>query len=670
MMNIFGFTVNLITLMAVTLVIGILVDDSIVVLENIHRHLELGENSKDAAINGRGEIGLAAIAITLVDVVVFLPIAMLSGVVGKIFREFGLTVVVSTLFSLFVSFTLTPLLASRWSKVVHFTKDTLLVRFVKKFEALQDSISKKYKVLLIWALNHKKSVIAISFALLILSLMLLPFGLIGTEFMPQGDRGEFALNIEMPIGASIENTNEATTKIENMIKEMPEVDQYYTVIGRRETSFGNSDKSNLSQIQIKLVPANKRKAPTQKVIAKVLEKANTIPGIKPTAALIGIFGSADMTPISIEIKGEDLSKLIPVSDKVSDILKSISGTRDVRSSWEEGQPEVKVTVNRDKCADLGLTVGEVAATLRNALEGDNDAKFKDGENEYDIRVVLAKNNRQNPDDVGKVTIMNRFGKQIQLKDIANIYFATGPTQIQRKDRSRVITIYSNLNETRPLGDIIAEAQQKIKAANFPPEITVFFSGDAEDMQNMFADMFLAISFAILFIYMIMVSLFESYIHPFTIMFSLPVALVGALFALAFTGDTLNIFSMIGVLLSMGLVTKNAILLVDYTNTLRSRGRTMVEALLEAGPIRLRPIIMTTSTMVFGMLPLALASGGSGDSRRGMAVVVIGALISSTMLTLVLVPVVYTIMEKYKVKIPLFFAKLKVFKKKDSGVQEA
>jgi len=453
-----------------------------------------------------------------------------------------------------------------------------------------------------------------------------------------------------------------------MINNMPQVEQYYTIVGRNETSFGSANKSNIGQIQIKLVSEKKRKESTQEIISQVVEKASTIPGIKATASLIGIFGSADMTPVAIEIKGEELNKLIDVSKKVSEIVSSTAGTRDVKSSWEEGQPEVKVLINRDKCADLGLSVGEVATTLRNALEGDNDAKYKDGENEYDIRVVLSKKNRTNPEDVGKITIINRMGKQVQLDEIASINYGTGPTQIQRKDRSRIITIYSNLDLTRPLGEVIEEIQSKIKAQNFPPDITIFYGGEAEDMQNMFADMLLAISFAILFVYMIMVSLFESYIHPFTIMFSLPVALVGALFALAITGETLNIFSMIGVLLSMGLVTKNAILLVDYTNTLRSRGKSMIDALLEAGPIRLRPIIMTTATMVFGMLPLAVAAGAGGDFRRGLAIVVIGALLSSTMLTLVLVPVVYTIMESYRVKVPALFKKLNPIKKK--AIQEA
>jgi hydrophobic/amphiphilic exporter-1 (mainly G- bacteria), HAE1 family len=275
--------------------------------------------------------------------------------------------------------------------------------------------------------------------------------------------------------------------------------------------------------------------------------------------------------------------------------------------------------------------------------------------------MLAKHNRQNPDDVAQVTIKNKDGQQIKLGDIAYIYQGRGPTTIARKDRSRAITISTNIDDTRPVGEIVQEIEGRVKALNLPKDIDVYYAGASEDMNNMFSDMLLAISFAILFVYMIMVSLFESFIHPFTIMFSLPVALFGALTALMLTGQNLNIFSMIGVLMSMGLVVKNAILLIDYTNTLRSRGMGMREALLEAGPIRLRPIIMTSSTMVFGMLPLALAIGSGGEFRAGLAVVVIGALISSTLLTLVLVPVIYTIMEGYKEKFPALFRKISIFK---------
>jgi HAE1 family hydrophobic/amphiphilic exporter-1 len=646
MMNVLGFTLNLISLMALTMVIGILVDDSIVVLENIHRHLEKGEPSKEAAIKGRSEIGLAAIAITLVDVVVFLPIAMVSGIVGKIFREFGLTVVVATLFSLFVSFTLTPLLASRWSKVVHFTKETLFVRFINRFERLMTRITEGYRKLLTWALNNRWKVVITSLLLFIVSLALPALGLIGGEFMPETDRGEFAVNMDMPLGTSIEETNKATAKLEEYIKSMPEVEQYYTNVGRHEVSWGESNRSYYSQVQIKLKTRYQRR-PTETVIKDILAKAGSIPGLKATAQLIGIFGAADDSPIQIEVKCSDMDQLVPASDRVLSATEKVAGARDVRTSWEEGQPEIKVSIDRERAAQAGLTLGEIANSLRNALEGDVNSKYREGDTEYDLRILLSKENRNNPNDVSQITIQNHNGQLIRLTDVASIYFGKGPAQIARKDRSRVVTVTANLDNTRPLDAVMKDIHKGIEQLNLPKGVEINYSGSDEDMNNMMSDMGIAIMFAILFVYMIMVSLFESFIHPFTIMFSLPVALVGALFGLALTGLNLNAFSMIGVLLSMGLVTKNAILLVDYTNTLRSRGMGMKEALIEAGPIRLRPIIMTTATMIFGMLPLAIGIGSGGEFRRGIAVVVIGALTSSTLLTLVLVPVMYTFMERVR-----------------------
>jgi HAE1 family hydrophobic/amphiphilic exporter-1 len=662
MMYVFGFTVNIITLLALTLVIGILVDDSIVVFENIHRYLEKGEKPKDAVLKGRVEIGFAAIAITLVDVVVFLPIAMVSGIVGKIFREFGLTVVVATLFSLFVSFTLTPLLASRWSKAVEFTKEKFLGRMILKFEGFMTRVGSGYGKVLVWALNHRKTVVFTSLGLFIISLSFLPLGLIGTEFMPNADRGEFAINMEMPFGTNIDKTNEATAKLEEFVRKMPEVEKYYTNVGRHEVAFGTAERSYYSQIQIKLIPANKRKS-TQKIIDKLLDEASKIPGLKANGSLIGIFGAADESPIAIEVKGVDLDRIIAASERVLAVTEKIKGTRDVRTSWEEGQPEVKVIIDRTKCANFNISLSEVAFALRNAFEGDNTSKFKEEDTEYDLRVILSKKNRENPSDVSNMTILNRLGQQIKLGEIANIYYGKGPSQIARKDRSRVITITSNLDDSRPVGEIVADIEKGVKNLNLPPDIEIFYAGASEDMGNMFRDMMLAILFAILFVYMIMVSLFESFIHPFTIMFSLPVAFVGGFTALALTNNNLNVFSMIGILLSMGLVTKNAILLVDYTNNLRATGLGMKESLLKAGPIRLRPIIMTTATMVFGMMPLAIGAGSGGEFRTGMAVIVIGALISSTLLTLVLVPVIYTYMDGAKIRFSNLFKKMSVNKEK-------
>ncbi len=647
-MNLFDFTINIITTLALTLVIGILVDDSIVVLENIQRHLEKGEEPRSAALRGRSEIGLAAIAITLVDVVVFLPMAMLSGIVGKIFREFGITVVASTLVSLLVSFTLTPMLASRFAGRAHFDSGSLMKKIVDTITGAQNSLAQSYRRILGWALSHKKTVIVISAALLLASLSLLPLGFISSEFIPNLDRGEFALDIDMPAGSSIEATNEATAKIENIVAVTPGVEKYYCVVGRREGAYESQENASISQIEIKLSKSNKLK--TQAVINDLLRKANRIPGVEAKASLIGLFGAADETPIAIEVKGEDMEALVPASETIRNIALSVPGTRDVQSTWESGQPELQVRINREQCARRYLTLGEVGCAVRTALQGDVCSKFTDNSTDYDIRVILSRKDRTDPDKVGRITLMNSLGQTILLRDIARIYYGNGPTEISRKDRCRVITILSNLNGTRQLGEVAGDINKKIKEARIPSGVTVFFGGDVEDMEGMMKDMGMAIGFAVLFVYMIMVSLFESYLYPFIIMFSIPLALVGGLIALAITGQSLSLVSMIGILLAIGLVTKNAILLVDYTNTLRKRGLKLYEALLEAGPVRLRPILMTTLTMVFGMLPLAVSFGSAGSLKKGMAVIVIGSLLSSTFLTLVLVPVIYTVLEGVKEKV--------------------
>jgi len=651
MMQAFGFTINLVSLMALALVIGILVDDSIVVLENIHRHLERGEEQKSAALKGRAEIGFAAIAITLVDVVVFLPIALIGGIVGKIFKEFGLTIVVSTLLSLFVSFTLTPMLASKWSRAGSTTlRWRWLHVLIEKFEIFQKNLNERYRRWLAWGLDHRKTVVLASFGLLMLSFALVPLGLIGTEFMTEADRGEFAVNLEMPIGTALDITDAATQRVENILAGLPEVTRYLTTVGKSQSEWSSAKRPNVAQISVTLQNKRERERRTAEVMNDISRQAAVIPGLTMRMSPISMFGAAQESPLQIEVKGPDLETLADIAEKVTAITVQVPGTRDVKSSWEEGQPEIQISVARDRAAQFGLTLGEIGVALRTALEGDIATKFKDGNTEYDTRVVLAKANRSNPADVEKVTLVNYRGERIFLGQVAEIYYGKGPTMIGRKDRERLITVSSNLNSTVPLGQISAAIQQQAAALDLPPGVTIAYAGDVQNMQDMFRDMMIAISFAILFVYMIMVALFESYAHPFTIMFSIPVALVGGLGALALTGQTLNMFSMIGILLALGLVTKNAILLVDRANEQRAKGLSAREALLEAGPTRLRPIIMTTLTMVLGMMPLALALGAGAEVRQSMAIVVIGALLSSTVLTLLLVPVVYSYMEGLRARL--------------------
>ncbi len=653
-----GFTINLVSMMAMALVIGILVDDSIVVLENIHRHMELGEDKKTAALNGRSEIGFAAVAITLVDVVVFLPIALVGGLVGKIFREFGLTIVISTLISLFVSFTLTPMLASRWSGVNHYRNDSIAGKVVNWFENLQRRLDAGYRKILYWGLANRKKVIGISGGALLISLLPIPLHLIGTEFMTQPDRGEFALIVEMPVGTPLDKTDQTITQIEDRLRGDPNIQDYFSTVGMSEQTFQKSTQPNLGQIHIRLIPAWQRRISTDEEMVRVKDIADSYPGVTSRTSVIGMWGTANYSPLEVEIQGADLPQVVSASEKIGDIMARTNGVTDIKSTWQTARPELQVVVDRESAASFGLTLGDVAAALQTAIQGNVVTKYNDNGTDYDVRLQLAESDRNNASELQNMTLMTRSGRQVYLRQIAEVIRGSGPVEIDRKDRERLVTIIGNLTGSRSLGDATRDIESGIASLKLPSSIRVFFGGDNENMSDMFSDMGLALGMAILFVYMIMVSLFESYAHPFTIMFSLPVALVGGMSALLLTGQTLNTFSMIGVIMSVGLVTKNAILLVDYTNTLRGRGYNMTEAILEAGPTRLRPIVMTTATMVFGMLPLALGLGSGSEIRQSMAVVVIGALISSTLLTLLLVPVMYTYVDGLKARFPAIFRQLK------------
>jgi HAE1 family hydrophobic/amphiphilic exporter-1 len=656
-MYLLDFTLNLVSLMALALVIGILVDDSIVVLESIHRHLDAGEEPARAAVNGRSEIGFAAVAITLVDVVVFLPISMVGGVVGRIFSEFGITIVVSTLLSLFVSFTLTPMLAAKWTKLVRRLEGGGTAppsgpgRYARRFEGWQEALSRRYRDLLAWALDHRTAVIGISAGLLLLSLALVPLGLIGTEFMSETDRGEFAVNIDLPPGTTVARTDRSVRELEKIVASVPEVELYLTTVGRQQTEWKNAEQSNLAQIQVKLRDDFRSTTTSDAVIAEIRRRAAEIPGVKTSFGVMGMWGMAAAYPVQIEVLGSDLAAVSAFAGRVADTLAATSGASDVRTSWEEGKPEVRISIDRDRAAMMGLTLAEAGLAVRTAIEGDVATKYKEGDTEYDTRVVLDRKDRLNAGDVANITLLNRYGQPVELGQIAEVGRGKGPSEIQRKDRERLVTVYCNLSGEVSLGEVVADAEARINAAGIPAGVKIFYGGEAENMRDMFSDMSIALVLAVMFVYMIMVSLFESYIHPLTIMFSLPLALVGALGALALTGMALNMFSMIGLIMLMGLVTKNAILLVDRANAMRSAGMTMREALLDAGRTRLRPILMTTATMVFGMMPLALALGAGSEMRQGMAVVVVAGLLSSTLLTLVLVPVIYAIADGLMSSLP-------------------
>ena len=661
-----GYTLNLMTLLGLSLVVGILVDDSIVVLENIYHHLEKGEKPREAALNGRNEIGFAALAITLVDVVVFVPLALTGGLVGNILREFAVVVVISTLLSLFVSFTVTPLLASRISRLEGLTNRTIIGKFAIWFENQFKRLTANYISVLKWSLNNRWKVVAATIVLFIASFALLPAGFIGFEFMTQTDRGEFAVILELPSGSSLENTNYITQTVEKKISSMPEVRKVFVNVGASNEGFVGQSSNNISELNVTLNAKSERKKSTDDIGEDIKKFVQQIPGVKVHVNPIGIFGTANQSPIQLIISGPSREDVMKSANIIQAFVKNIPGTSDVRLSSEDGKPETRVEIDREKLASFGLSVADVGAALRVALTGDDDSKFRDGNNEYNIRIVLDKFDRSNIDDLGKLTFNNNRGQSVQLQQFASIYQSNGPTKLQRRDKINAIIISSQVIG-RPSGTIGNDIKSQMAKTKLPAGVQVSYDGDLKNQSDGFGSLGLAMFAAILFVYMVMVALYDSYLYPFVVLFSIPVAMVGALLALALTMKSLSIFSILGVIMLIGLVGKNAILLVDRTNAMKLAGMNTFDALIEAGNARIRPIVMTTVSMIIGMSPIALSSSSGSEWKSGLAWALIGGLTSSMFLTLILVPVVYMKFELWKETIPAFFGKL--FRRKVQKIDE-
>jgi HAE1 family hydrophobic/amphiphilic exporter-1 len=637
------YTFNLMSLLALSLAVGIWVDDSIVVLENIYRRLELGDDKITAAVRGRDEIGLTAVSITLVDVVVFVPLALAGGIIGDIMRQFSIVMVTSTLFSLLVSFTVTPVLASRISKLEHLTKDTLMGRFGIWFEGIFKRVSDQYIELLKWALQNRWKVATSAVLMLIASCSLIPLGFIGGEFIAQTDRGEFSVALELAPGTKLEETNAISQKIERMLMDIPEVEKVSANVGASSDGFITASSSNIVDISVKLLDKEERAArgmrPTTDVQMQIKQMTKDIPGVKVRVNDIGIFGTANQTPIQLVVSGADYDSVKKGALQLKEILKGTKGATDVRLSAEDGNPETRIEIDRNKLAFFGLSIAEVGASMRIALAGDNDAKFREGDTEYDIRIQLDEFDRSSTDNIGSLTFVNQRGQVVELKQFANIYQATGPTKLQRRDRNYAIIVYAQL-AGRSLTSVWQDAKLKLADYPLPVGVNIAPLGDLKNQQEGFGSLGLALVAGVLFVYLIMVALYNSYKYPFVVLFSIPLAVIGALLAIAMAGKNLSIFTILGFIMLLGLVSKNAILLVDFANRAKEEGLNTVEALVEAGRERLRPILMTTLTMIFGMMPIALSGSAGAEWKTGLAWALIGGLTSSMFLTLVIVPVVY------------------------------
>jgi len=647
-MYFFGYTLNLMSLMALSLAVGILVDDSIVVVENIYRHLEMGKSVFKAALEGSKQIVFTAASITLVIVVVFLPLTLMGGIVGNILTEFAVPLIVSTLTSLLVSFTLTPLLYSKFGKAEDLSSGTLASRVANKIEHYYEELKSTYEMILRWGIRHKKTVYAVITVLFISSVALVPFGFIGSSFVAETDQGEFAVQLEFAPQVTVAENNAITRQVEKMLFAKPEVLSVYTTVGSTENYSTSTSKNNASQLKVKIVDKSKRKIGVTEYGEKIKnEILSTLPGVKVTVAPVGMTGGASGKAIEIAIKGADLEKVQETAAMVLDVTKKVPGTTDESYSIDDPRPEIQVSINRDKMAQLGLSIADVGATLRTALAGNDDSKYRDGAYEYDINIVLDKFDRTNIEDVGNITFVNSNGQNVALKQFADVSQVMGASALERMDRVPSIKVTCNV-VGRPTGTVGEEIKEKI-AGKIPAGVEADFVGNMERQSDAFGSLFFAFIAAVILIYLIMVALYNSLLYPFVVLFSIPVAIIGALLMLALTMQDLTIFTIVGILTMIGLVAKNAILLVDFTNHLKSTGMAIEDAVIEAGKERLRPILMTTLAMVFGMLPIAIASGAGAEIKNGLAWAIIGGLISSLLLTLVLVPSVYLTFEGMKNK---------------------
>lgn len=645
LMYLMGFSLNLMTLMALSLVVGILVDDSIVVLENINRHLEMGKNKRTAALEGRSEIGFTALAITLVDVVVFVPLAMTGGLIGNILREFALVVVFSTLMSLLVSFTLTPLLASRFGKVEVLNPKSLWGRLNIGFETLLTRLTNAYGQILVWVLGHKRWVFLGVIALLVGSIGLVPAGFIGGAFMPASDQGEVSVNVELAPTASIYQTNAVSQRAEQLIMKHPEVTNVFTNVGYTSNGLATASNSNIATLNVKLVDKEQRSFSTEDFGQQIKAEVGQIPGVKVTVSPVGIVG-ASQAPIQIAVKGTDLKSIRAAANTVMNVTKSVPGTQDVKFSVKDPKPEVTVNLDRQKMAQLGINASEVGIALQNAFRGNNQTKFKQGGNEYDILISLDRFDRASPQDISLLTFVNNQGKSFELSQFAQVQEQIGESVLERIDRLSSVTINAQV-VGRPVGTVGSDIQKKMAQVKLPEGVSIQYLGQTQQQADAFGSLGTALVIAILLVYFIMVALYESVIYPFVVLFSIPVALVGALLALALTMESLTVFSIVGMIMLLGLVAKNAILIVDFANQLKAEGHDVVHALIEAGKERLRPILMTTLAMILGMLPIALAGGAGAETKNGMAWVIIGGLSSSLLLTLLVVPSMYLVVDRLK-----------------------
>ncbi|MFD2236442.1 efflux RND transporter permease subunit [Aureimonas populi] len=648
-----GFTLNTMTLLALSLAIGILIDDAIVVRENITRHLHMGKSHRQAALDGTNEIGLAVVATTLSIVAVFLPVAFMGGIIGRFFLQFGVTVSVAVLISLFVAFTLDPMLSSVWydPQAQPDARRGPVGRLVERFDRGFTRVAERYRDVIRWSLAHRALTVIAVFVVFAGSLMLVPR--IGGEFLPQGNQGEFSIVIEVPEGSSLDYTAVKVRQVEAALAEFPDIASTYSTV-----NSAGARGFNAANIQVTMLPLGERSMSAASLAEPLRQRLSVIAGLDVSINQNAVAGPGGK-PLQISVLGDSDEDLRRVSGEVAAALRAIPGAVEVESSIEDERPTLAVRVRREAADDLGVSVEDIANLLRPLIAGDAVSVWNapDGES-YDVMVRLPREQRERAQQLRDLTLAtsrmdaNERPVIVRLEQVADIVESIAPTTINRRDLSREVRVDANVSG-RALGDVSADLTAALARIEVPAGMRVVFGGETQDMQESLGYAVQALGLAVIFIYLVLASQFGSFLQPVAIMMTLPLSLIGVLLGLLVMGSTLNIFSIIGFIMLMGLVTKNAILLVDYSNQARAAGMSLHDSLVEAGAVRLRPIVMTTLAMIFGMLPIAIGAGEGGEQRAPMAHAVIGGLISSTLLTLIFVPVILTLLDGFARRIGRF-----------------
>ena len=643
-MDLFNFSLNLMSLLGLSLVIGILVDDAIVVIENVYRHIEMGKNRVRASWDAIREIGFTVISITIVLVIVFLPIALTETIVSDILRQFCGVIIFSVLVSLLAALTLVPLLTSRYGNIHVLTGKNLYEKFLMWFEKLIESFGAWISGLMQWSLSHKRWLALIILVITVAVFSLFPLGFIGFEFLPAVDRGEFIVQLEMPRDISLEESNALIRKAEDWFRVKPEVTKVVTMVGLTSDNTQSTQGSPyLAELNVKLVPARQREENTRIYIAKIKKPlSDYLVDAKVKIFSVAVTGQAAKAAVEYVITGNDADSVMIFADRALEVMRSIPGTMQQELSVERGTPEINVSVDRDKMSALGLTLDNVGFTMQMTYQGNNSLKYTENNYEYDINIRADKAYREQVDDVSNLTFINSRGEAIRLSQFADISLGTGPGRLERFNRNSSVTIRSQVLGASP-GEVSQEFRDRIERMDKPQGTKLIVTGDMRSMSDSMTVMTGALLLSVILIYLSLVVLYNNWTDPFAILFSIPFAVLGAILALAMTNTALSVYGMLGLVMLIGLVGKNAILLVDLANDAIKEGKEINDALIQAVRIRTRPILMTALSTIIGMLPVALSKGSGAELRNGLAWVVIGGMMLSTFLTLIVVPVMYRIL---------------------------